>query len=190
MDFNLSAAGNGTAGSAAGAVSTLDRSKIEGGAPKYSDFLHLPHGLEGFFDYDEGMQYAREVGKPVFLDFTGHGCVNCREMEANVWSDPNVQKLLRDNYVIIALYVDDKKQLPESEWVTTADGKVRKTLGKINASFQIERFGINAQPYYVLLDNTGKPLVTPRSYDLNVNGFINFLESGLKAYAALPAGAR
>ena len=190
MDFNLSAAGNGTAGSAAGAVSTLDRSKIEGGAPKYSDFLHLPHGLEGFFDYDEGMQYAREVGKPVFLDFTGHGCVNCREMEANVWSDPNVQKLLRDNYVIIALYVDDKKQLPESEWVTTADGKVRKTLGKINASFQIERFGINAQPYYVLLDNTGKPLVTPRSYDLDVNGFINFLESGLKAYAALPAGAR
>lgn len=190
MDFNLSAAGNGTAGSSAGAVSTLDRSKIEGGAPKYSDFLHLPHGLEGFFDYDEGMQYAREVGKPVFLDFTGHGCVNCREMEANVWSDPNVQKLLRDNYVIIALYVDDKKQLPESEWVTTADGKVRKTLGKINASFQIERFGINAQPYYVLLDNTGKPLVTPRSYDLDVNGFINFLESGLKAYAALPAGAR
>lgn len=190
MDFNLSAAGNGTAGSASAGLSTLDRSKIEGGAPKYSDFLHLPHGLEGFFDYDEGMQYAREVGKPVFLDFTGHGCVNCREMEANVWSDPNVQKLLRDNYVIIALYVDDKKQLPESEWVTTADGKVRKTLGKINASFQIERFGINAQPYYVLLDNAGKPLVTPRSYDLDVNGFINFLESGLKAYSALPAGAR
>lgn len=190
MDFNLSTAGNGTAGSASAGLSTLDRSKIEGGAPKYSDFLHLPHGLEGFFDYDEGMQYAREVGKPVFLDFTGHGCVNCREMEANVWSDPNVQKLLRDNYVIIALYVDDKKQLPESEWVTTADGKVRKTLGKINASFQIERFGINAQPYYVLLDNAGKPLVTPRSYDLDVNGFINFLESGLQAYSALPAGTR
>ena len=101
-----------------------------------------------------------------------------------------MQKLLRDNYVIIALYVDDKKQLPEEEWVTTPDGKVRKTLGKINASFQIERFGINAQPYYVLLDNEGRPLVTPRSYDLNVNGFINFLESGLKAYEALPRSAR
>lgn len=189
LDFNL-AANNGGGSSASGAVSSLDRSKIEGGAPKFSDFLHLPHGLEGFFDYDEGMEYAKAVGKPVFLDFTGHGCVNCREMEANVWSDPTVQKLLRDNYVIIALYVDDKKQLPEEDWVTTPDGKVRKTLGKINATFQIERFGINAQPYYVLLDNEGQPLVTPRSYDLNVNGFINFLESGLKAYKALPQSAK
>ena len=183
MDFNLSAT-TGTAATGTTVPSSLDRSKIAGGAPKYSDFLHLPHGLEGFFDYEEGMQYAKEVGKPVFLDFTGHGCVNCREMEANVWSDPTVQQLLHDNYVIIALYVDDKKQLPEEEWITTPDGKVRKTLGKINASFQIERFGINAQPYYVLLDNAGQPLVTPRSYDLNVNGFIQFLESGLKAYQA------
>lgn len=183
MDFNLSASSTGGVSvSGGGAVSSLDRSKIEGGAPKYSDFLHLPHGLEGFFSYEQGMKYARAVGKPVFLDFTGHGCVNCRKMEANVWSDPTVQKLLRDNYVIIALYVDDKKQLPESDWVTTPDGKVRKTLGKINAAFQIERFGINALPYYVLLNNDGKPLVTPRSYDLNENGFINFLESGLQAY--------
>lgn len=189
LDFNL-AANSGGGSSASGAVSSLDRSKIEGGAPKFSDFLHLPHGLEGFFDYDEGMEYAKAVGKPVFLDFTGHGCVNCREMEANVWSDPTVQKLLRDNYVIIALYVDDKKQLPEEDWVPAPDGKVRKTLGKINATFQIERFGINAQPYYVLLDNEGQPLVTPRSYDLNINGFINFLESGLKAYKALPQSDR
>ena len=183
MDFNLSASAAGSgSGPAAGSASMLDRSKIEGGAPKYSDFLHLPHGLEGFFDYEEGMRYAREVGKPVFIDFTGHGCVNCREMEANVWSDPTVLRILRNDYVIIALYVDDKKQLPEEEWITTPDGKVRKTLGKINASFQIERFGINAQPYYVLLDNEGRPLVTPRSYDLNVNGFIAFLEAGLKAF--------
>lgn len=184
MDFNLSAPASGNGGSASGSGSTLDRSKIEGGAPKYSDFLHLPHGLEGFFDYRQGMEYAAAVGKPVFLDFTGHGCVNCREMEANVWSDPTVQRILQNDYVIVALYVDDKKQLPEADWVTTPDGKVRKTLGKINASFQIERFGINAQPYYVLLDNEGRPLVTPRSYDLDVNGFINFLESGLKAYEA------
>lgn len=190
MDFNLAASPAGGMSVSGGTVSSLDRSKIEGGAPKYSDFLHLPHGLEGFYDYKQGMEYAKAVGKPVFLDFTGHGCVNCREMEANVWSDATVQKLLHDNYVIIALYVDDKKQLPESDWVTTPDGKVRKTLGKINASFQIERFGINAQPYYVLLDNEGQPLVTPRSYDLNVNGFINFLESGLKAYGALPQSAK
>lgn len=191
MDFNLSASSaGGVSASGGGAVSSLDRSKIEGGAPKYSDFLHLPHGLEGFFDYKQGMEYAKEVGKPVFLDFTGHGCVNCREMEANVWSDATVQRILRDNYVIIALYVDDKKQLPEADWVTAPDGKVRKTLGKINAAFQIERFGINAQPYYVLLDNEGRPLVTPRSYDLNVNGFVNFLESGLDAYKVLPAADR
>lgn len=181
LDFNLAASG-GPSGAEGYNASSLDRSKIEGGIPKYSDFLHLPHGLEGFFDYEQGMEYAREVGKPVFLDFTGHGCVNCREMEANVWSDPGVQRILRNEYVIIALYVDDKKTLPESEWVTTPDGKVRKTLGKINSTFQIEKYGINAQPYYVLLDNNGQTLVPPRSYDLNVNGFITFLEAGLEAY--------
>lgn len=190
LDFNLSATGGNSMSGSAGSASSLDRSKIEGGAPKFSDFLHLPHGLEGFYNYEQGMKYAKEVGKPVFLDFTGHGCVNCREMEANVWSDPTVLKLLRDNYVIIALYVDDKKQLPESDWVTGTDGKVKKTLGKINATFQIDRFGINAQPYYVLLNNEGRPMVTPRSYNLNINGFIGFLESGLKAYKAQPQATK
>ncbi len=155
-------------------------------AAKYSDFLHLPHGLTGYFDYQEGLAAAREARKPVFIDFTGHGCVNCREMEANVWSDPRVLQILRDQYVIVALYVDDKKELPESEWVTTPEGKVQKTLGKINATFQIERFGVNAQPYYVLLDEQGNELVPPKSYDLNVENFIAFLNSGVEAYRTRP----
>lgn len=185
-DFNLmNSRGGGSSGTSDNG-SYLDRSKIEGGVPKFADFLHLPHGLEGFFDYEQGMAYAREVGKPVFLDFTGHGCVNCREMEANVWSDPTVLSILKRDYVIIALYVDDKKELPQSEWVTTADGKVRKSIGKINASWQIEKFGINAQPYYVLMNNSGDMLVKPRSYNLSVPGFITFLEDGVKAYKGQP----
>lgn len=184
LDFNLSAgtAGGTTTGSS-GAGAYLDRSKIEGGAPKYSDFLHMPFGLEGFYDLEQGMAYAKSVKKPVIIDFTGHGCVNCREMEAKVWSDPAVLQILRDKYVIIALYVDDKKTLPESEWVTDKNGKVMKTLGKINATYQIQRFNINAQPYYVLLDNNDNVMVTPRSYNLDINGFITFLESGLEEYA-------
>ena len=149
---------------------------------KYSDFLHLPHNLEGFFDYNEGMAYAKKVGKPVFIDFTGHGCVNCREMEANVWADPRVLDILRNDYVIIALYVDDKKELPESDWVTTSSGKVLKTIGKINADFQAKRFNVNGQPYYVLLDNDGEMLAPTRGYNLDVNGYIQFLEDGLKKY--------
>ncbi|HKJ41802.1 MAG TPA: thioredoxin family protein, partial [Sunxiuqinia sp.] len=151
--------------------------------PKYADFLELPHGLEGYFDYAQGMACAKARGKPVFIDFTGHGCVNCREMEANVWSDPRVLARLQNDYVIIALYVDDKSRLPESEWVkSTYDGKVKKTLGKKYADFQITHFGVNAQPYYVLLDNNGKELVDPKAYDLNPDDFIDFLDRGLEAY--------
>ena len=96
---------------------------VDGQKPKHSDFLHLPHGLEGFFDLKEAEAYAAKVGKPLFIDFTGHGCVNCREMEARVWSDPQVLEILRNDYVIVALYSDDKKVLPESDWVTTDSGK-------------------------------------------------------------------
>lgn len=151
--------------------------------PKYADFLELPHGLEGYFDYKQGLACAKEMHKPIFLDFTGHGCVNCREMEANVWADHRVLKRLRENFVIVALYVDDKKKLSESEWVTSSfDGKVKKTIGKINSDFQISRFHINAQPYYVLLDSDGSLLVAPRAYNLDVDGFIDFLDRGLKEF--------
>lgn len=172
-DFNLMEARGGV--SATGGDS-------EARGKKYSDFLHMPHGLNGFFDYEEGMAYARKAGKPVLLDFSGHGCVNCREMEANVWSDKEVLRILNDEYVIISLYVDDKKELPESEWVTLPNGKVLKTLGKINANFQTTRFGVNGQPYYILLDNDGKELSQPRGYNLNVQEYIDFLNDGVAKY--------
>ncbi len=152
------------------------------GKPKYSDFLHLPHGLEGFFDLKEAEAYAVKVNKPIFIDFTGHGCVNCREMEARVWSDPQVLEILRNDYVICALYADDKKELPESEWVTTDAGKVLKSLGKINSYYALKTYGVNAQPYYVLQGHDGKILVEPRGYDLDVAAFVQFLQSGVEAY--------
>ncbi len=149
---------------------------------KYGDFLRLPHGLEGFFDLQEAEAYAARVDKPLFIDFTGHGCVNCREMEARVWSDPEVLAILRNDYVICALYSDDKKVLPEADWVTTDTGKILKSLGKINAYYARTRYGANAQPCYILQGRNGQVLVPPRGYDLDVQGFVDFLKSGLKAY--------
>ena len=175
----------GQGGAAAGStVSGEGLRTVEGLKPKYSDFLHLPHGLEGFFDLREAEAYAEKVGKPLFIDFTGHGCVNCREMEARVWSDPEVLAMLRNDYVIVALYSDDKKVLPENEWVTTESGKVLKSLGKINSRYALTTYGVNAQPYYVLQGRGGKMLVPPRGYDLSVPGFVAFLRSGLEAYRA------
>ena len=149
---------------------------------KYSDVLHLPHGLNGFFDLGEAEEYAAKVGKPIFIDFTGHGCVNCREMEARVWSDPAVLELLRNEYVICALYTDDKMPLPESDWVTTESGKTLKSLGKVNAHYALTRFGVNAQPYYVLQGTGQEVLVEPRGYDLDVAAFADFLRKGIEAY--------
>ena len=151
--------------------------------PKYGDFLHLPHGIKGYFDYEQALRVSKKENKPIFVDFTGHGCVNCREMEANVWSDPRVLSMLKNDYVVVALYVDDKTKLPENEWVTSSfDGKVKKTIGKKFADYQITRFQVNAQPYYILLNSEGKQMVKARSYDLNVEAFIEFLENGLKEF--------
>ncbi|HWS00086.1 MAG TPA: thioredoxin family protein, partial [Prolixibacteraceae bacterium] len=151
--------------------------------PKYSEFLELPHGLEGYFDYEQGMACAKAQNKPVFIDFTGHGCVNCREMEANVWSDPRVLERLKRDFIIIALYVDDKTTMPESDWITsTYDKKVKKTIGKKFADFQISRFGVNAQPYYVILDHQEKLLVKPTARDLNPDHFIDFLDRASTAF--------
>ena len=149
---------------------------------KYGDLLKLPHGLQGFFDLDEALDYARKVRKPLFVDYTGHGCVNCREMEARVWFDPQVLDLLRNDFVVVALYSDDKKQLPESDWITTEHGKVLKGMGKINAYRVHKLFGINAQPYYMILGADGEQLVPGRGYDLNVDRFVAFLQGGIQAY--------
>ncbi len=151
--------------------------------PKYAEFLHLPHGLKGFFDYQQALDCARRTNKPIFIDFTGHGCVNCREMEANVWSAPPVLKRLRDEFIVTALYVDDKTLLPESDWITSKyDGKVKKTVGKIYADYQISRFNVNSQPYYVLLDTSGNMLNKPRAYDLNADAFAEWLDEGLEKF--------
>jgi thiol:disulfide interchange protein DsbD len=151
--------------------------------PKFADFLELPHGLQGYFDFEQGLACAKVQNKPIFIDFTGHGCVNCREMEANVWSDPKVLERLQNDFVIIALYVDDKTELPKSDWVTsTVDGRVKKTLGKKYSDFQIARFGVNAQPYYVLLDSDQSLLTQPIARDLNPDHFIEFLDKGIAEY--------
>jgi thiol:disulfide interchange protein DsbD len=151
--------------------------------PKYSDFLELPHQLEGYFDYDQALACSKKLNKPLFIDFTGHGCVNCREMEATVWANPAVLKRLREDYIVTALYVDDKTEIPQKEWITSKyDGKVKKNVGKKFADFQISRFNVNAQPYYVLLDTNGNLLTQPRAYDKSVDAFVKFLDTGLENF--------
>ena len=162
-------------------VNTDESSLCE--TPKYADILHLPHGLQGYFDYNQALECAKKQNKPIFVDFTGHGCVNCREMEARVWADEQVLQRLRNNYIVVALYVDDKTELPEQEWITSAfDGKLKKSIGKKNADLQVSQFKINAQPYYCLLDTAGNLLVEPRGYNLNINEFIHFLDEGIEKF--------
>jgi len=158
-------------------------SALAGEARKYAALFHLPHELEGFYDYQEALAYAKKVNKPVFIDFTGHGCVNCREMEARVWVDPAVLQRLRDDYVIVALYVDDKTELPEAQWYTSKyDSKVKKTIGAQNADLQIVKYNNNAQPHYCLVDHEGNLLVAPKNYDLDPAKFAAFLDSGKAAF--------
>ena len=150
---------------------------------KYADLFHLAHNLKGYFDYDQALRCAKAEGKPIFIDFTGHGCVNCREMEANVWSDPRVKEMLRNDFVICALYVDDKTSLPKEEcYVSSYDGKEKKTIGRKWADFQISKFGTNAQPYYCLMDHNGNLLMKPRAYDLDKDAFVNFLKDGIQHF--------
>ena len=136
-----------------------------------------------FDDFDAGMEYARRNGKPVMLDFTGYGCVNCRKMELAVWTDQKVSKLIQDDYVLITLYVDNKTPLPENIKVTE-NGKERtlRTLGDKWSYLQRVKFGANAQPFYVLIDNDGNPLNKSYSYDEDINKYVDFLETGLNNY--------
>ena len=139
--------------------------------------IELPHGLMGYDNIDQALAEARKSGRKVFVDITGHGCVNCREMEARVWSDEKVLQRLRDDFVIVALYTDDKQKLPESKWIRTPDGKVLKDVGRVNSYVARSRFGVNAQPNYFILDAQGNILSGPRGYDLSVKGFVDFLDS-------------
>ncbi len=181
QDFDINKIARENAGSGGGTVANEELCET----PKYGEFLHLPHGLEGYFDYDQALACAKEQNKPIFIDFTGHACVNCREMEANVWSNPKVLEMLRNDYIVTALYVDDKKTMPEEDWVVSDyDGKTKKTVGAKFADMQIAKYNVNAQPYYVLLNPNGEMLVQPKAYDLNVENYIEFLKKGLKNHKA------
>jgi len=151
--------------------------------PKYKDLLHLPLGLAGYFEYQQALACAKAQGKPLFIDFTGHGCVNCREMENYVWSDYRVLKQLKNDFVVVALYVDERKALDPKEWITTPEGKVKDQIGEYNAYLQMIRYDAQTQPYYVILDpTTERPLVTPIAYNRDVAAFADFLERAKACY--------
>ncbi|UOQ65435.1 cytochrome c biogenesis protein CcdA [Hymenobacter volaticus] len=180
-DFTLAATGLPTTAAVA-APNTLCET------PRYAEFLELPHGLQGYFDLEQAKRCARAQNKPIFIDFTGHACVNCRKMEATVWSNPQVLKRLREDYVVVALYVDDKADLPTTEHYTSKhDGKLKTTLGKKNADLQLTGFNVNAQPFYVLLDPNAPAdlqhtLATPIAYEPDAEAFVRFLDAGLASY--------
>ena len=153
---------------------------------KYSDILKLPYNLKGFFDYNEALNYAKKKNKPILLDFTGHGCVNCRDIESRVWPDGRVRDFLNNKYVLLSLYVDDKTILPENEWYkSTYDSKIKRTIGKQNADFQITRFNNNAQPFYVVIDPFSESIVyKPWGYELNIENYISHLDNGINEFYA------
>ncbi len=153
--------------------------------PMYTQTWNIYHNdvHAKFEDYDKGMEYAATVGKPVMLDFTGYGCVNCRKMESAVWTDPKVSKIINEDYILIALFVDNKTPLDKqiSIYENGIERKLR-TLGDKWSFLQRIKFGANAQPFYVLVDNNGYLLTKPRAYDQNVDAYIKFLQDGLDSY--------
>lgn len=157
--------------------------KHEEGPHKYSEIFHAPLNLNVFFDYEEGMAYAKKVKKPVMIDFTGHACVNCRQMEANVWPDKAVFSKLNNDYVIIQLYVDDKTELAENEkFKSKFSGKTVNTIGNKWSDFQASRFNSNSQPFYVLLGNDEQLLTPPTGANYNAGEYLEFLNNGLKTF--------
>ena len=156
----------------------------ENGLPKNRKYVelaeHTPLGFETFFDLEEAKAYARQQGKPVFIDFTGKTCANCREMEHYVWPDAEVKRLLNEDFVMVSLYCDANTiELPESDWVTTESGRTIKSLGQKNLNYQKTAFNMNAQPYYVIIDADGKVLTKENyKYDRDVKKFIDWLNEG------------
>ena len=151
-------------------------------SPKYGDILSLPYDLKGYFDYEQGMACAKSLNKPVLIDFKGHACSNCKIMEAEVWSHPEILDLLRKQFVIIALYTDDRTLLPENQWIVSKlDGRLKKTMGQINADFEMSHFKSNTMPLYVIIDSGGKMLTEPMGYQRDPEKFLDFLKKGLKS---------
>jgi thiol:disulfide interchange protein DsbD len=154
---------------------------------KYEDvFRRGKHsGLNEWYDYEQALQVSKELGKPVLIDFTGWNCPNCRKMENNVWSDVQVSKRMQNDFVLLELYVDEKKDLPASEQFTSKfSGKHITNIGAKNSDYEASKFGANSQPFYVIVDNSGNVLVPPQGADYTVDNYIKFLDSGIAAYKA------
>ena len=157
---------------------------------KYGDILEIPHGLEGYFDLDEAIAAAKEADKPIFVDIAGHACNNCREMEASVWSNDKVMRYLEQDYIICALYVDDKTELAKEDYYIDANGSVHTKLGPKNIAIAKERWGVSwgkpSQPRYILLTPDGEAMLMPEpmGYDRDIEKFVAFLQTGLDNKAA------
>lgn len=152
---------------------------------RFSDELHVPQGLTGYFTLNEALAEAKKQGKPVFVDFTGKSCANCRKMEENVWPDPGVLSRLQNDFVIASLYCDAWNiELPEAEWGKDSDGDVLKSLGEVNSQLQIDQFGSNGQPFYYIIDHNEKVLSTFSGYENNPPKYIKFLDKGKEAFYA------
>ncbi|KAF2516729.1 protein-disulfide reductase DsbD family protein [Flavobacterium foetidum] len=162
-------------------VSGNSELKITGSLPEGAE--HGPQNIITFHDYDKGMEYAKKQGKPVLLDFTGYACVNCRKMEELVWSDPKVLGVLNNDVVLISLYVDDKKELPEREqYVSETTGKKIKTIGNKWSDLQIKTYKANAQPFYVIVDHNSNSLTETSAYNPDITEYYNWLQSGIKNF--------
>jgi len=174
QDFDLSTLGAGTANV---------NNNTDTTPHKYADLFDKPKGFNPYFDYAEGLAYAKKMHKPVMIDFTGHACVNCRKMEASVWTDKNVYQKINEDYVLIQLYVDDKTELPAAEQTVTKEGRQIKTIGNKWSYLQTSRFQANSQPFYVLLNpDTELPLVAPQGADFDPVNYLKYLDSGLNAF--------
>ncbi|MDR2287272.1 MAG: DUF255 domain-containing protein [Prevotellaceae bacterium] len=149
------------------------------GVPKYSGFLTLPKGISGYFDLKEGLACAKEKNKPVFLDFKGHSCSNCKKMEKGIFLDQRIINILNEKFIVIGLYTDDKTELPENEHVTTSSGRVLKTIGAVNLNYEAETYGLNAQPYFVITDADGKAIIEGIGYETDADKFLQWLQKGL-----------
>lgn len=177
QDFDLSTVNFGT---------TTTGTSSTGKQKKYYEIFHergTPKGFDPYYDYEEGLAAAKELGKPVLIDFTGWNCVNCRKMEANVWTDPKVATLLREEFVMVELFVDDRTELsPEEQYVSEYSGKRIRTIGAKNSDFQASVFNSNSQPLYVIVDAEGNVLIQPSGADYNVNSYAAYLKSGIDAF--------
>jgi len=187
--FNLLKAINDNRGTAAPGTMSTAVIGTEGaticGTPRYSDFLYFEYGLQGYFDLEEGLACARQLNKPVLIDFKGHACANCKKMDALVWSDPKVQRRIRENFVLVGLYVDDRTKLPDEEvYVSKVDGKEKKTMGKKNEDIEITMFNTNTLPLYAIVDPEGNPLIETRGTDFDIQAYIDWLDRGAEAFRA------